>query len=332
MASPDASALRSAALRVGWWVAGVCAVMVLGGGLLFFAYLWFKTHLDAPNPAEHHLTVALDPGDLAVAGLVLGVLAVLVAGLVAVLVARRSVRPLAEALARQRGFVADAGHELRTPLAVLHARVQQLQMLTPQDDARRPVVDGLAQDSRVLVDLVDDLLASAEGVADPHAVTGLAPALSRLEDDLGLMAQQRGVVLRTNGPDVNVAVSAPALHRCLMALTDNAIAHTPPGRGVTITASASGRTAVVEVRDEGSGIQGIDPSRIFERFAHGAAGTDADGTERTGHGIGLALVSDVAARHGGAVSLVSTGPDGTVFRLSLPLAPTPTQPPAGSQP
>lgn len=313
--------MRAAAWSVGFRVALVAAGLVLSGGVLLAAGLWYLIHRHSPDPHEHHVLVALDPGDLAGAAALLGLVVVAVAWLTAVTAARRAVRPLAEALARQRAFVADAGHELRTPLAVLHARVQQLEALTPAGDAREPVVRELRRDSRELVDLVTDLLDSAEGVSRPDAAASVGAAVSALGSDLAPAARARGVVLRTEGGHAHVAMPTAALRRCLVALTDNALAHAPRGSTVRVLAEEGpGGSVLITVSDEGAGLTGITPERVFERFAHGDPGHEPDGSPRRAHGIGLALVRDITERYAGSVDVAATGPGGTTFRLILPRA------------
>jgi signal transduction histidine kinase len=127
--------------------------------------------------------------------------------------------------------------------------------------------------------------------------------------------------LRIASSEAVVTVPATSLRRCVVALVDNAIAHSPSGGTVTVTASVTDGAAWIRVRDEGGGISGIAPRRVFDRFAHGTPTGQAAGRRtRPGYGIGLALVRDVAVRHGGDVRVEHTGPDGTTFLLRLPLA------------
>lgn len=332
------ASVRSIALRI----AGVCAALVLAGGLLVIAYIvWEGTAREQGEaPDRRSVRLYLDPLHVALDGLVIGLLAVACIALAAWFIARRAVLPLEEAFRLQRRFVADASHELRTPLAVLSARAQQLEALTPAEDPRAPVVASLREDVRFMARIVDDMLATAMPDAAGSAPAGptpsgapsvpLAPALTAAAEELRLVAAPLGVAvvaeaLGAGAAPHGVAVPEVALHRCLVALLDNAVAHSPRGGTVTVSAGpASGAASApgavtIRVTDEGAGIVGIDPERIFERFAHGTA--PASPGSRTSHGIGLALVRELATRHGGEVRLARTGPGGTEFLLTLPLAP-----------
>ncbi|MEH0108192.1 HAMP domain-containing sensor histidine kinase [Tersicoccus sp. MR15.9] len=316
---PDRAVFLRAAVAIGVRVAVVCAVLVLAGAALVFGYVWWKaTTGGGREVGDHHILLSLDPVDLAVAAVVLGVAAIVLAGAAATWIARRAALPVAESLRRQRSFVADASHELRTPLAVLHARVQQLDVLVGEDPRLRPVVTELREDSRILVDIVDDLLQTAAGTGTDGSPASLADTMTRVGNDLGVLAAGRGVALDVETADALVGLPAVPLQRCLTALTDNAIGHTPPGGRVLLSATTTGRWAAVRVTDQGAGIRGIAPDRVFDRFAHGPGADPATGPTRSTHGIGLALVHDVVGRHGGTVTVEHTGADGTTFLLKLP--------------
>lgn len=319
----DASEYRRSIAVIGWQVAAVCGVLVLAGGLLAIAYVFWQTtpaklaEADAPDKVR----IFLDPLALTFAGLVVGAGAVLCAGLAAWIIARRAVRPLDEAYRVQRRFVADASHELRTPIAVLSARAQQLATMTSADDPRHPVVEALRQDARIMSGIVDDMLATATRSSAREGTSQLAATLTSAVADLQLLADDFGVTVDAKPLDAELDVPESVLRRCLVALLDNAIDHSPRGGTVSVVTRRSGGSVTLEVADEGTGIAGISPGRVFDRFAHGASASTPRGGSRTRHGIGLALVQELATRYNGAVDVLATGPQGTTFELVLPIAP-----------
>lgn len=262
---------------------------------------------------------------LGVALIVSGIIAALAAGLIAVWMARRAMRPLADALALQRRFVMDASHELRTPLTLLSTRAQLVRRRLATSGTLEPagdVADGLyeiVQDARVLSEILEDLLISA----DPREVVETVSVdLAHCADDaVGTNradAETRGIVLRRSGTSGPVVVSATrvAMQRLFTALIANALDHASGEVDVGVT--LRGREAVIRVLDDGPGFsQGMD-ERAFERFASSRPAQE-EGERPRHYGLGLALVAEVAVRHGGGVSVETRQPGhGAAVLVRLP--------------
>lgn len=277
--------------------------------------------LEKPVPGETKIYV--DADEMFIALIVVGIIAIALAAVTSWVIARRAVRPLGEALRIQRTFVADASHELRTPVAVVAARVELLkQEIEAGDDTAENLV-GLQQDVRLLGDVITDLLLAAAPPTgtEPDLVTAVAPLAASTLTDLQMVADGRKVRLRLVTDDEPVTrVPESTLRRCIVALVDNAIGHSPAGATVTVTLERSRERSFfsLSVRDQGEGVVGIDPGRLFERFARGDDSSTGGG--RSGFGIGLALVRDLADRYGGRIELSETSATGTVFTLTLPRA------------
>jgi signal transduction histidine kinase len=274
--------------------------------------------LEKAKPGETKIYV--DAHEVLIALVVLGGLAIVVVGVASWVISRRAVAPLGSALRMQRAFVADASHELRTPLAVLDTRLQVLSRKLERDEPYDDTLTAARRDTRIMIELVTDLLlvaeASATGVQDADAGCDLRPTVLSGVHDLQILAGERGLTIAASVEnEARVALSATSLRRALVVLIDNALAHSPTGGTVTVTAGVDRGRAVVRVRDEGAGIAGIEIDQMFERFAHGATTG-----QRRGFGIGLSLVRDLAVRHGGRVTVESTSDAGTVMRLELPVA------------
>ncbi|MGY4708297.1 sensor histidine kinase [Mycolicibacterium sp. CBM1] len=245
---------------------------------------------------------------------------------VVVLFTRRSARPLAQALALQRRFVADASHELRAPLTVLHTRAQMLarragtaDTATVQEDAH-----ALVAETRTLTDIVDDLLASATMTAGrrPSDRVDLAEVAQSVHDSMAGYADSLGVTLHLEcepGRDAFYVVgSQAALRRALTALVDNALGHEHDGGTVLLKVWRDAKTVSVAVADDGVGIDPGVMATLFTRFSHGAEHTTRRGRES--YGIGLALVREIAHAHGGDVAVASTPGAGATFTMRLPAA------------
>lgn len=318
-APSDDKLVANAARRIALPIMGVAAALACGASTLVLAYLWWR----AEHPRNGHLepgliTVSLDPVDLVIAAVLGVVFALVCAGLAAAYFSSRAVQPLADALRRQRNFVADASHELKTPIAVLNARAQQAQIMAGNDPALRPVLSQLREDSAGLATIVDELLELASlgdapaGRCDAHAVaTDVARALEQTHPTKHVEVEVARIAL-----GVPEAVCA----RLFTALVDNALSFSPDESVVRVRGQAARNMATFDVSDTGPGITGISPERIFDRFARGSRTVGASQRQRASHGIGLSLVRETAQRYGGDASVTATGSKGTTLTLTLPLA------------
>ncbi|MFE6621926.1 ATP-binding protein [Streptomyces sp. NPDC057740] len=206
---------------------------------------------------------------------------------------------------RQRRFVADASHELRSPIASLRT---QLEVGTAHPELLD--LDGAVQDTVRLQDLASDLLLLARLDA------GERPGDTRF--DLGALAREQtegraGVTVDAEA--VAVAGSPAQVGRVLTNLLDNAGRHARSA--VTVTVQRQGEWAVVAVADDGDGVAEADRERIFERFVRL---DEARSRDDGGAGLGLAIARDVAVRHGGTLTVGRAPAGGALFELRLPQA------------
>lgn len=227
----------------------------------------------------------------------------------------REIRPLVAAFNRaldrlargfdvQRRFTADVAHELRTPLAVLSARVDTLpndaQTAALRRDVQRMtrIVEQLLRVARLEAETIDlndvDLRAIAA-----EAVAALAPLAIRRGRDIALTGADRPVLARGNAP---VLVSA------LMNLVENALAHTAPGTTVKVDVDPAG---VIRVSDRGPGIPEAERPLVFKRFWR------RPGTQIAGAGLGLAIVAETMRAHGGSVTVAQRPGGGACFALQF---------------
>jgi signal transduction histidine kinase len=211
---------------------------------------------------------------------------------------------LDQALVAQRHFMADAAHALRTPLAVMTARLDMLDGL--------PELEGLRHDTDGMARLVGQLLRMArlEAVAlditqtvrlhdvAAEAISALVPLALRAGVELALV--QRGEPAEVHG-------NHAALVLALTNLIENAIAHAPLGTVVEVALAG----AELSVRDHGPGVPEALRTRIFERFTRGPHGREG------GAGLGLAIVAEIAAAHHGTVRLETPDDGGSRFVLAL---------------
>ena len=201
-------------------------------------------------------------------------------------------------VAQQERFVADAAHELRSPLTALRVQLEVAQA-HPRGVVVTELLDDLHAEALRLAGLVDDLLALArwEGGA----------ALQRRRVDLRELASAQG-------PPAMVLGDEQALSRLVHNLTSNAHRY---GATVRVTTSIDGGEAVLAVDDDGPGIPVADRERVFDRWVRLDEARDRG---QGGSGLGLALVREIAKLHGGDVSVTDSALGGARFELRLPLA------------
>jgi signal transduction histidine kinase len=218
---------------------------------------------------------------------------------------------LAAARARQRAFVADAAHELRSPLANMRTELEVAQRIGDP-----PNTDDLLADVKRLTRLVDDLLLLARADDAP------GQALARTEPvELGALlaataeryATARVPVKVIGGPPQWIVGDPQALGHVLTNLVDNAVRHA--ATRVTLALVPGGFTVI----DDGPGIKPSDRERVFERFTRL---DDARARDAGGSGLGLAIVRELVRRHGGTVTLADADP-GVRAQVRLPLSSPP---------
>ncbi|PSL03696.1 signal transduction histidine kinase [Haloactinopolyspora alba] len=215
---------------------------------------------------------------------------------------------------RQRAFVADAAHELRSPITALQTELEVALHHPEAADPSETAQDALAEVTR-MARLVDDLLVLAH-LDDPRPVRQAEVVdLHELVDDVvGAIPEPRaGLVVDAPEP-ARTTAHRDSLRRVLRNLVDNAVRHAR--QQVTVTVRAETGTVTVAVADDGPGVPEADRERIFERFTRldDARGRDAGGT-----GLGLAIAREIVHAHGGTLTVDDAAP-GARFVVRLPAA------------
>jgi two-component system, OmpR family, sensor kinase len=240
---------------------------------------------------------------------------------------------IAEALAartrseqRMRRFVADASHELRTPLTAIRGYAELYRRSDDDPEAVATAMGRIEQAATRMGGLVDDLVLLAhldEGRpldARPVDVAGL---VAEAVADARAIEPARVIDLTVAGEPSSTTGGAVVTgdHARLRQVVDNLLAnvreHTDPSTRVTLTVESHRRDVVVVVADDGPGMSEADAARAFDRFAQAAPTSEHP---RRGAGLGLAIVADLVAAHGGEIALDTPPGAGTRFTIRLPRA------------
>jgi len=208
---------------------------------------------------------------------------------------------LGTSLGAQRAFVADAAHELRSPLTALKLQMQLL-MRAPDDAAReeaaRALTAGIERAARLVEQLLTLARAEPGAPAAPHTRVELGELVRGAVADTVPLAHARGTALAlTVDAPAAVQGDAAALGALVRNLADNAVRYAPRGSRVELKVFDDAGVPTLQVDDAGPGIAPADRERVFDRFYRHAAG------DEPGTGLGLAIVRSVAERHGATVTL-----------------------------
>lgn len=259
-------------------------------------------------------------GDLAIIALVAGAVGIVLSGAAGYWLAGRTLRPIAQALDRQRNFASDASHELRTPLTVI---LTNAELLTLHPERRladyQDVVSDIVAETRRLSRLVSDLLTLARAdqgaAALAIAPVNLSEIAATVARQLAPIATAKGLDLRSEiEPHIIVAGDAGRLQQLVVILLDNAVRYTGSGE-VDLRVSQHGNDVVLSVTDTGPGIPAEHHARLFERFYRVDS---ARSSEEGGTGLGLALAKWIVETHGGRIELTSAPGHGSSFVVHLP--------------
>jgi two-component system sensor histidine kinase MprB len=231
---------------------------------------------------------------------------------------------LDESVRAQRQLVADASHELRTPVTSLRTNIEVLlEGGELADDERHRLLADVVEQSEELSALVGDLIDLARGDEPSGSPEDVRLDLLGAESVARARRDAPGIEFVTTAEPVVVEGVADRLVRALGNLLENAARHSPPGGTVEMTVDADG----VRVRDHGDGIDPADLPQVFDRFFRGA-----NTRGQQGSGLGLAIVRQVAEQHGGSVSAANADGGGAIFSLRLPTVSEDTRPVAASAP
>ena len=215
--------------------------------------------------------------------------------------------------AARRAFVANASHELRTPVFAL-AGFLELLADEPDEAAQRQYLATMQDQVRRLTRLATDLLdlsrLDAGKVPLDREPVDLAAVAARTAADLAAVAAQRGSGVEVEGGAAVALGDETRIGQIARVLVDNALRHNPPGTAIDVATGGDGRTAWLAVVDDGPLIPMAEAGALFTRFARGKGAGE-------GSGLGLAIASELAARMGGRLLLDQSGPR-KAFRLELP--------------
>ncbi|MGA7915191.1 MAG: ATP-binding protein, partial [Candidatus Acidiferrales bacterium] len=226
---------------------------------------------------------------------------------------------------RQRRFISDASHELRTPISILRGEAEvALSQPERSSEEYRESLAVLQQEALRLANIVEDLFTLTRADAGEYRLTCSDFYLDELAADCvratRALAQAKNIVLAAEAPrEMPVRADEELLRRMILNLLDNAIKYTPEGGNVSVTCSLAPHGYELSVTDTGAGIPADMQSRIFERFFRVDPARSRSGRDG-GAGLGLSIARWIAEAHQGRIDLVRSGAAGSVFKVYIPAA------------
>ena len=221
---------------------------------------------------------------------------------------------LAEALTAQRAFIADAAHELRTPIAAMQLQAQLVERAGSKEEALTSIADlktGIQRASHAVSQLLTLARQDPDMAAKPYVSVSLAELARSVVGDQIALAGAKDIDLGIEEANEKAIVlgDTEGLRILLTNLVENAVRYTPMGGQVDVHVSCEDGGTVIEVSDTGPGIHLKDQARVFDRFYRGEATTEP------GTGLGLAIVKTIADRHGAKIELSNAEPNGLRVRV-----------------
>ena len=227
---------------------------------------------------------------------------------------------LKQAFDAQQQFVGNAAHELRTPLALMQARLD-LYMSTDHGDSCPETAETIAmmrEQTERLSRMVRTLLDMSDLKAVPRTdKIQLAPMIEEVLADLSPLAEKSGVTLSQSGEDLWITGSDVLVYRAIFNLVENGVKYNRPGGSVCAAVSRRGEEAMIEIKDTGCGIPEDFRESVFQPFFRV---DKSRSREKGGVGLGLSLVWEIAHLHGGDVRIRESGESGTAIELTLPVS------------
>jgi two-component system, OmpR family, sensor kinase len=224
----------------------------------------------------------------------------------------------------QRQFMADASHELRTPVSVIQTAAEvTLERPVREDWEYREALTIVNEQSTRLSRMVEDMLVLARADAGGYRLTRRPLYVDEIVAEcvraVSVVAATRDIELVTViEPDVSVNADDGLLHQLVTNLLDNAVQYTPPGGSVTVSVDDDAASATITVSDTGSGIPPADRERVFERFVR----LDPARSATSGAGLGLPIARWIAEQHEGTLTVEQNAVGGCLFVVRLPVKAT----------
>ncbi len=233
--------------------------------------------------------------------------------------ARRTLKPIQEAMDAQNRFTSDASHELRTPLAVMQTEVEvALRDKSLDKKQMHLLLQSVLEEVNRLRTLSDRLLQLANDKDLGMHVVALDDVATEAVNHLVTAAQAKNITIENTVAPLKVHGNKDALADMLGVIIGNAVKYSPPKTAIVISSKRADGRAILKVTDKGMGIKASELPHIFDRFYR--ADSSRARQNVPGYGLGLSIAKRIVDMHKGAIAVTSTPGKGSTFTINLPLS------------
>lgn len=249
----------------------------------------------------------------------LGILAA--SAFAAYFLAGKTLGPIEKMVEEQKRFVADASHELRTPITALKSEIEvSLRDKKLSLNESKKLLRSNLEEVNKLQTLSDYLLTLSRYQTSDFALKleniKLSPVVNEAIKRVSYLAEPRGIEIKASFREISFSGNNHNLVELLVILLDNAVKFSSKGKNVNLKAQTDDGHLIIEVSDQGAGISEKDLPFIFNRFYQADSSRTKD---RKGYGLGLAIAKRIVELHQGSIDVTSKFGEGTTFKISLPL-------------
>jgi signal transduction histidine kinase len=243
-----------------------------------------------------------------------------IAVLISYLLSKKTLEPLEVAYQKQKRFVADAAHELRTPLAVMKAGGEVIIQRERSVLEYQHFLAEFSEEVERLIKLSNDLLylANSEGgIKSALTPISFSDITQKQSESILLYAKLKQVVVHLEiAEGISILGQKDDVTRLVLNLLKNAVDYNKVGGTITVTLAKKGNQALLQVKDTGIGIAAKNIAPIFDRFYK--ADSSRTQSASVGTGLGLSIVNDIVTRHSGTIRVSSVLGQGSVFQVEIP--------------
>ncbi len=235
--------------------------------------------------------------------------------LLVVIISKRAIRPIAENISRQKQFVTDAGHEIKTPLAIILANTEAMELYQGESKWSK----NIREQTLRLNGLMQNLLSLAKAEESGDAAIPETVSLTKTVSE-GIRMFQEGMTLKRIAlqsqieSGIDIRANREQLRHLISILLDNAVKYTVPGGNIAVSLERRGKAAVFRVENTCASLPDCPPEKLFDRFYRGDAARTQEGG---GYGIGLFAAAAIVRLHGGQIKATYLPPDKIAFTVTF---------------